>query len=257
MLGGRSARTLARATFRFASYRSLLVLSRVSAQPVRFVRAYFLGGGVYPSPFALRTPLGVVTPTLYSQHDVLTVNEVFFRRDYPLPRGSRVVVDIGSNIGISALYFLTRSPAIRAHLFEPDPRNAERLRHNLAAFDGRWILREEAVGDREGIVAFGREGTGRYGAIGRATPDQIDVHCRHINDVLSDVLELEGRIDFLKIDTEGLENATVAAIDRPMLGEVGAVCFETRSPLNPWPERFSMSFTGNVCRLSARARSGS
>ena len=252
MLGGRSASFVARQIFEPANYRSLLALSRVSTQPLRFAQAYFLGAGVYPSECPVRTPAGVVAPTVYSHHDVFTVNEVFCRQDYRLASDARVVVDIGSNIGISALYFLTRSPDIRAHLFEPDPRNAERLRGNLVAFEGRWTLREEAVGDRDGVVAFGREQTGRYGGVGMATSDQLQVRCRHIDDVLRDVLELEGRVDFVKIDTEGLENATVAAIDRTLLAEIGCVCFETASAFNPWPERFVMTRFADTCRLTAR-----
>jgi FkbM family methyltransferase len=252
MLGGRSAGFVARQLFEPANYRSLVRLGRVSTEPLRFAHAYFLGGGVYPSPCPVRTPAGVIAPTVYSHHDVITVNEVFCRGDYRLPDGARVVVDIGSNIGISALYFLTRSPEVTLELFEPDPRNRERLRGNLDAFDGRFRLHEEAVGDRDGIVSFGREDTGRYGGIGVATDDQLQVRCRHVNDVLGDVLERAERIDFVKIDTEGLENDTVAAIDRAILGAIGTICFETRRPINPWPERFQMRFAAETCRLIAR-----
>jgi len=255
MLGGRTAGFVARQLIEPANYRSLWAIPRVSTQPLRFARAYFLGGGVYPWRCPVRTPQGVVSPTTYSHHDVFTVQEIFCRGDYRLPPEARVVVDIGSNIGISALYFLTRSPAVVVHLFEPDPRNAERLRANLEPFAGRWTLNQEAVADREGIVTFGREGTGRYGGIGVATAEQIEVPCRHIDDVLREVLSRDGRIDFVKIDTEGLETATVAAIDRDLLAQVGAICFETREPLNPWPERFAMSFSADTCRLLARSGS--
>ena len=255
MLGGRPAGFVARQLLEPANYRSLWTIPRVSTQPLRFARAYFFGGGVYPWPCPVRTPQGVVSPTTYSHHDVFTVQEIFCRGDYRLPAEATVVVDIGSNIGISALYFLTRSPAVRVHLFEPDPRNAERLRANLAPFAGRWTLNQEAVADSEGTVSFGREGTGRYGGIGVATAEQIEVPCRHVDDVLREVLARDGHIDFVKIDTEGLEAATVAAIDRSLLAAIGCVCFETRTPFNPWPERFAMSFSSDTCRLRARADS--
>ena len=38
-------------------------------------------GGSYPHDLHLNTPSGRVQPRLYSYHDLLTVNEVFFRRD--------------------------------------------------------------------------------------------------------------------------------------------------------------------------------
>jgi FkbM family methyltransferase len=252
MLGGRPAGFVARQIVEPANYRALVTMFRVSPQPLRFAHAYFLGGGEYPSPCPVRTPAGVVAPTVYSHHDVITVNEIFCRGDYRLPAGTQVVVDIGSNIGISALYFLTRSPTLRVDCFEPDPRNAERLRSNLTAYEGRFRLREEAVGVSDGMVSFGREETGRYGGIGVVSESALEVRCRHVNEVLGEVLEREDRIDFLKIDTEGLEHDTVAAIDRALLERIATICFETREPINPWPERFAMSFSAETCRLQAR-----
>ncbi len=252
MLGGRPAGFVARQLIEPANYRALLALPRVSVQPLRFAHAYFLGGGEYPSRCPVRTPMGVVAPTVYSHHDVFTVNEVFCRGDYRLPPAAEVIVDIGSNIGISALYFLSRSPAVRVECFEPDPRNAARLRENLAGYEGRYSLHEEAVGEHDGVLRFGREDTGRYGAIGLPSDDEIEVRCRHVNSVLGDLLERERRIDFLKIDTEGIERETVAAIDRELLARIGAIVFETLEPLNPWPERFAMSFAAETCRLVAR-----
>ncbi len=60
---------------------------------------------------------------------------------------ARVVVDIGSNIGISALYFLTRNPACRCWLYEPVPRNVERLRANLRRLRGPLRAHGGAVAD--------------------------------------------------------------------------------------------------------------
>jgi len=252
MLGGRSAGFVARQLLEPANYRSLARIARVSPQPLRFAHAYLFGGGSYPAPCRVRTPLGTIAPTVHSHYDVITVNEIFCREDYRLPPLARTIVDVGSNIGISALYFLTRSPDTRVSCFEPDPRNAERLRANLAAFEGRFTLHEEAVGDLDGTVTFGREPTGRYGGIGLALAEQLEVRCRHIDEVLREELERADRIDLLKIDTEGMENRTVAAIDRALLSQIGAICFETREPLNPWPERFTMTFGADTCRLESR-----
>ena len=43
----------------------------------------------------------------------------------------------------------------------------------------------------------------------------------------------------------------VGAIDRSLLGEVRNLCFETRSPLNPWPERFTLSASPGAARLTS------
>ena len=88
-----------------------------------------------------------------------TVNEVFCRQDYGADASIRAVVDVGSNIGISALYFLTRSPDCRAWLYEPVPRNVERLRGNLAGYEDRYALRE--VGGRRARRAGRSSGSRR------------------------------------------------------------------------------------------------
>jgi FkbM family methyltransferase len=252
MLGGRSPGFVARQALKPENYRAAARIGKTAVHPFDFACRYFLGGGDYPARCPVRTPLGVVAPLVYSHHDVWTVNEVFCRLDYRLPPGATVVVDIGSNIGISALYFLTRSPDVRCYLFEPDPRNVERLAVNIASFDDRCELATCAVGDLAGTVAFGREPTGRYGGIGVMGTERIEVSCRHIDEVLRSVLDVEGRVDMLKIDTEGVENRTVAALNSELLEHVGVICFETTAPFNPAPQRLRLSYAAEVARLERR-----
>src|SRR5688572_9903353 len=113
---------------------------RVYRSPVPALVRYTFGTGRYPVQIPVRTPLGWLSPTLYSHHDLLTLNEIFCRLDYAVGPTPRVVVDVGSNIGLSALYFLTRDPSVRCYLFEPVPQNVERLRGNLAGFEERFTL---------------------------------------------------------------------------------------------------------------------
>jgi hypothetical protein len=133
VLGGRSTAFVARQALEARNHVSLARIFRVCEQPLDFAHRYFTDSGDYPTTARVRTPLGVVAPSAYTHHDIWMINEVFCPLDYKLPVSARVVVDIGSNIGISALYLLTRGPEVRCHLFEPDPRNADRLEHNLAS----------------------------------------------------------------------------------------------------------------------------
>jgi FkbM family methyltransferase len=252
MLGGRSPAFVLRQVLEPDNYRSLWRMRSTAVHPRDFAARYFLARGEYPASCAVRTPAGVVAPTVFSHHDVITLNEVFCRLDYRLPAGARTVVDIGSNIGISALYFLTASPAVRCHLYEPDPRNVERLRANLAPYAERFTLTEAAVADRSGRVSFGREDSGRYGGLESELPEQIEVDCVHIDEVLERALEQADAIDMLKIDTEGLEDRTVLAIRPELLARVGVICFETRTPVNPDPERFELRHAADTARLVNR-----
>ena len=128
-------------------------------------RRYLTGKGQYPYKCRVRTPTGVVTPELFSSHDMSTVNEIFCREDYRAPASLTVAVDLGANIGISGLYFLTRNKTSRVYLFEPDPKNVARLRDNLAGYESRYRLEEVAVAARDGEATFGVESTGRYGTL--------------------------------------------------------------------------------------------
>ncbi len=216
-------------------------------------KRYFLGGGSYPYACRIRTPTGPIAPTLHSHHDVFTVHEIFGREDYRAGPDLRVAVDVGSNIGISALYFLTRTAESRCYLFEPVPRNVERLRTNLAGYEQRFELEQVAVAARAGTVEFMLEPSGRYGGIGLAGDEHIEVSCRALTDVLDEVLEREGTIDLLKIDTEGAELETVASIPDEQLARIRTVCFETTTPHNPAPGRFDMEFACETVRLDQRA----
>jgi FkbM family methyltransferase len=185
---------------------------------------------------------------------MVTVHEVFCRLDYLAPPTVRTVVDIGSNIGVSALYFLSRNVDTFCYLAEPDPRNIARLRMNLAPYSARYALEDCAVSDSAGIVEFGIESTGRYGGIGLDLDEAILVRCREINAFLDDVIADRGSIDVLKVDTEGLEERTIKAIDPDLLRRIRVIYFESPEPLEGYrPESLVQSRRLLVTRLTPRS----
>jgi FkbM family methyltransferase len=248
-LGDRPLGFIAREAVRPSNWVALARMPRRYAHPIDGARRYFTPGGSYPYRCEVRTPLGTVAPTLHSQHDMITVNEIFAREDYRVGAEARVVVDVGSNIGISALYFLTRSEGSRIWLYEPVPRNIERLRENLSGFEGRWRLDQVAVADREGEEAFSIESTGRYGGLGPSGAESIEVRVRHIDDVLREVLEAESRIDVLKLDTEGVEGRTLAAASPELLSRVGVIFAEDIGGEIDPPAGFEVSRRASVLKL--------
>jgi FkbM family methyltransferase len=249
MLAGRSSRLVLRSAVEPRHYKALALMAMRYPRPREMAWRYLLGRGEYPARCAVRTPSGIVAPTVYTHHDVFTVHEIFGREDYRADGDVRVVVDIGSNIGISALYFMTRNSVSRCYLYEPVPRNVERLQLNLAGFESRYELAQVAVAARAASVDFTVEPSGRYGGIGVPGDRQIKVTCRAIRDVLDEVLAKEKAIDIVKIDTEGAELTTVAAIRRDQLERIGTLYFETRTPINPAPEMFDMRFACETCAL--------
>ncbi len=265
-VGGRPPAVVWRALGEGRHYRALGNMARLYPRPLDALARYLLGRGAYPARVAVRTPAGTARPRLYSRHDMLTLNEVFCRLDYELAGPAGVVVDVGSNIGLSALYFLTRRARPFCYLYEPDPRNVARLRDNLAAHADRWELAEVAVGARGGRVRFDTEPTGRYGRVApgadAAAPPggglgagaaAIEVECVDINAVLDRALARTGTIDLVKIDTEGLELDTVRAMAPALLRRVRAIVVEA-APAEPLhPALFTQRQYGSVCRLTRRA----
>jgi FkbM family methyltransferase len=226
---------------------------RVFRHPLRDLYRYASRQGSYPYICELRTPVGTVRAELGSWHDMVTATEVFCRLDYRAEPTVRTVVDIGSNIGISALYFLTRNHTVRCYLAEPDPKNVARLHRNLAPFADRYKLDECAVSDVSGMFEFGIESTGRYGGIGIDLPESIEVPCREINDLLEEVIAASGRIDILKVDTEGLEERTVRAIKPSCMHEISVVYLESLEQLAPLhPDSMRQTKRLSTWRLTAR-----
>jgi FkbM family methyltransferase len=220
-------------------------------------RRYFTGRGSYPYRCEVRTPQGIVAPILFSQHDMITVHEVFCREDYRTGPDTRVVLDLGSNIGISALYFLTRSPDARIWLYEPVPENVEKLKRNLDAFEGRWQLEQVAVADRSGEETFSVEPTGRYGGLAARHSESIHVSVHYIDDVLRTVLSSEPHIDVLKVDTEGTEASILRAASPELLARVRLIYAEDMNGKVGNLPGFSTSRRASVARLRRRRSSAS
>jgi FkbM family methyltransferase len=125
----------------------------------------------------------------------------------------------------------------------------KRLRQNLEPFQSRYTVEPNAVADVEGMVDLGVEPTGRYGGIDLRSDSSIRVRCRSINSVLDQVLRHEGRIDVIKLDTEGAELRTVRSIDPQYLECVGALFLEARPGVTLLPGGFRQEQYGGVVRL--------
>jgi len=188
---------------------------------------YMFGVGKYPINVNIKTPIGKISPWVYSYHDLLTVNEIFCRKDYLVKDDSRVIVDIGANIGISALYFLTRNRSSKCYLFEPVPSNIDKMKLNLENFIERTVIRAAAVSDKAGTYNFGIEESGRYGSLERNSEKNITVEGLDINDVLEEILNRERSIDILKVDVEGTESKMIHAIKEKYLPKIKAIYVES------------------------------
>jgi FkbM family methyltransferase len=228
------------------------VLARCSS-PFDFLKRYMGSRGSYPTSFQVRTPTGNVPLTAYTPDDVLTINEIFFRGDYGTEVNDRVVVDFGSNIGVSATYFLSSNRGAFVYCYEPVPQNVGRLRQQLEAFPDRYQIEEVAVAPQDGPVTFMWEPTGRYGGIGMANGEPMTVTGMDSNSILERVIAERGQIDLLKIDIESLEFETVSRIPEYMARKIKRVIAEFRFTENPLSATHKMSFKAPITTFRLRA----
>ena len=140
-------------------------------------------------------------------------NEIFIKQDYFFltDRTDPLIIDCGSNIGMSILYFKSRYPKARIIGFEPDPETFEMLEKNVAAnaLSGVTLL-NCALADREGETELFHEPNVPGSLImslqkGRSKENVETKKVRTV--LLSDYVSRE--VDFLKMDIEGMETAVI------------------------------------------------
>lgn len=139
--------------------------------------------------------------------DVVTLGEVFHRRDYaPVPEAEaalsdvREIVDLGANIGLFGAFAAARWPEARITAYEPDPANVAIHRRTIASngLEHRWTVVPAAAGSEAGEVRF-RAGHHALSRLAEASErDAITVP-------MEDVLPLVVGADLVKIDIEGGE----------------------------------------------------
>ena len=212
-VGRRSLSVLLKRVTEPCTYAALGRMARIHKHPWRALWREVFSRSGYPTTLEIQTPVGLRSVRLFNAEDLSTFDSVFCRLDYGDPHPLCFVVDFGSNIGITGLYWLTRNPESRVYLYEPVPQLLERLRLNLTGLEDRYTAEQVAVSNSRGPVEFGVEPTGRLGGIGTEWSEKIEVRRDHVMNVLGPVLDRHGTIDCLKVDIEGHEDAVFRAID--------------------------------------------
>lgn len=130
------------------------------------------------------------------------VTSIFFEKIYEFRHvaksGKSVkIVDCGSNIGLSAIWFLQNYPGCDLTCYEADNRLAGIANGNLekAGFPQSHII-NAAVWTSNGKIGFESSGDDK-GTI--ATDSQTQIDCIDLNEAL------KGEVDLLKMDIEGAE----------------------------------------------------
>ena len=102
------------------------------------------------------------------------------------------------------------------------------------------------------MVEFGVEPTGRYGGVGIAGMETIQVACRDAIRVLTEILDAHGRIDVLKIDIEALEKEILLGLPERILRKIRKIFIEQSFDRNPLLGLFDYEQHGSVARFRLR-----
>ena len=127
--------------------------------------------------------------------------EIFKRENYKIHFSTEepFIIDCGSNIGLSIIYFKTKFPKATIIGFEPDPGIFKILKENTVKFQN-VVLYNQAVSKEKGKLSFASEG----GFSGRLNDEAVGNNVITVDtQTLSSFIDR--KIDLLKIDIEGAE----------------------------------------------------
>ncbi len=167
--------------------------------------------------------------------DLYVFDQIFVDREYRCLDGLknvRTIIDAGANVGYSSAYLLSRFPNAQVIAIEPDADNFAMLQRNLAVYQDRAQLIHGAVWSEDTMLDFSDsfQGTGDEWArqVGTARDGTGSVTAMSIPSILNKAGW--DKVDLLKMDIEGAEEAVFGASDIGWMDRVGAMVIEIHGP---------------------------
>ena len=163
-------------------------------------------------------------------------NEYFFRSKTRSPK----VFDLGSNIGLSVLYFKTHFPNSEIISFEADPRTAEVLNKNVRINSLRKVkVLNNAVTNKKEIISFFVDLKGPGSPLMSTNKNRLPK-----DEILVNSVKLSGYIkepvDLIKMDIEGSESDVLNdLVDRKKLKYIKQMIIEYHHHIDPNIDNFS------------------
>jgi FkbM family methyltransferase len=173
--------------------------------------------------------------------DIPTFEQVFVSLEYEslnLPKSAEVIVDLGANIGLAAVFFGLRYPSARILCVEPEAGNFAALVRNTEALGDRVRNQHAAVWTKDGFVNLHTESESGspLGAWGVQVSDRktgstvMTKSCK-----VATLFDEAGfdRVDILKIDVEGAELEVFSESAHEWLPRVDLIIIETHERFRP------------------------
>lgn len=142
--------------------------------------------------------------------DIFVFYEIFFDEAYRIPEtlhnninNIHTVVDLGSNIGLTSLYFNFLFPNAKFICVEPNPYNLSVLQKNILSLRERAHILDGAVSDHSGYQLFEAECHTWESKLSNNSEGNLRVRLYSMPEIISKFGLRE--ISLLKIDIEGAE----------------------------------------------------
>lgn len=181
------------------------------------------------SPIAVRLCLGGESVEIWisDSTELSLVETILAREEYgaaPVPEDG-TILDLGANVGISAIWLRWRGPRARIIAVEPDPTTFERLLRNVAHDPGVECVHAAITTETgtTGLIPAAESWRSHVGD--RDDPDSIEVPSLTLDDLVA--TRHINHIDLIKFDIEGMEwavldQATCLSQTDALVGELHA-----------------------------------
>lgn len=171
------------------------------------------------------------------------IDEIFLRREYAFEPDTNepLIIDCGSNIGISILFFKKLLPRARIIGFEPDEKAFQLLSRNVTENGLSDVtLHNAAVSSKTGELTFFSNSESPGSLVMSVVKNRISgSEARQVRCVALSTF-LQGRVDLLKMDIEGAEMDVMQELTSSgALENVNAMVIEYHHHLRPGEDRLS------------------
>jgi len=187
--------------------------------------------------------LGMRLHTFSLQNLCILVNEIFLEREYAFTphSNSPAIIDCGSNIGISILFFKKLFPQSKVTAFEPDRRTFELLSRNVAENGLSGVsLHNVAVSSKSGEAAFFSDSRSPGSLVMSTVKERIAGEARQVPCVTLSGFLKDSAVDLLKMDIEGAEMDVMLELEASgVLQNIEAMAMEFHHHIEPGEDRFS------------------
>ena len=173
--------------------------------------------------------------------DIRVFKQIFVDNEYDslnLPKVVDTIVDLGANIGLSALFFMKKYPDARIIAVEPDAINFEIMKRNLEDYSSHVTLLNAAIWPSDGEVSLvehdeSNEGLGAWGYRTETLTEGAEGSVSAISIPTLMKQSSINYIDILKVDIEGAEYELFEKGYESWLDKVGLIIIETHDRFKP------------------------